>query len=488
MNIIQDKRETIIRENNTAQEKLINILETHEKNITELILEESLHGELDLSIFDDMGFYKIKLLDLGEGEITGIVNYPESLQVLKCANNLLLEIENLPKDIVEIDFQYNYLTHVDFKGSNKLYKINISHNKIEQVENLPHNLEELYCENNNLKNLNLIENNKIRVLHISHNSNVIIENVPKSLVDLKMEDNPFSEITYQERRSSEREEHPENKINFIEGVNEFLKLKTIYENILHEKREEVYESKKMMKGKNFARKLAQQVKPQCINCKRPVGTIFSMKNGEYTAICGDANAQTKCSLNIKINSGSFSSHDTMLYLFREEIEDLKEKIIIRKLDTLFNYVNENKAIAIFKKELEEYNSTSSLYKELYEKNVELHNDPMRKELILKKENDIFKLMEMMNKLVDEYEKQDNKEILRNAVEIQVKEIIPEMENLRRLKYELMEMDNKVVNAGGFGKSIIDVKCKLVQRYVNLAKHDFTFGEQPNVVKFVKTGK
>jgi hypothetical protein len=97
-------------------------------------------------------------------------------------------------------------------------------------------------------------------------------------------------------------------------------------------------------------------------------------------------------------------------------------------------------------------------------------------------------METMNKLLEEYEKTNNKEILRNAVEIQVKEIIPEMENLRRLKYELMEMDNKTINAGGFGKPIIDVECKLVQRYANLSRYDHTFGEEPSVVKFVKTGK
>jgi hypothetical protein len=483
MNIIQDKRETVIRDNNTAQEKLINILETHEKTITELIIDEPLHGELELSIFQDMGFHKIKHLDLGEGEITGIVNYPESLQVLKCANNLLTQIENLPKDILEIDFQYNYLSHVDFKGLNKLYKINISHNKIIDIENLPPNLEELYCENNNLKNLNLVENNKLRVLHISHNSNVIIENVPKSLVDLKMEENPFSEVTYQEMHPSEREQSIDNKKSFIEAVNEFLKLKTIYENILYEKRKDVYESKKTMKGKNTARKLAQQVKPLCINCHRPVGTIFSIEKGEYTAICGDTNVQTKCPLNLKISGGGYSSHDSILYLFRDEVEELKEKIIGRKLDTLFNYVNENKAISIFKKELEDYNFTNSMYKELYEKNIELYNDPIRKELIVKKENEISKLMETMNKLLEEYEKTNNKEILRNAVEIQVKEIIPEMENLRRLKYEFIEMDNKIVNAGGFGKSIIDVECKLIQRYANLSRYDYTFGEEPRVVKF-----
>jgi len=487
MNIIQDKRETVIRENNTAQEKLVNILESHENSITELIVDESLHGELDLSIFEDMGFYKIKHLDLGEGEITGIVNYPESLQVLKCANNLLTQIENLPKDILEIDFQYNYLTHADFKALNKLHKINVSHNKIIGIENLPHNLEELYCENNNLKNLNLVENNKLRLLHISHNSNVIIENVPKSLVDLKMEENPFSEVTYQEMHPSEREQSIDDKKNFMEAVNDFLKLKNMYEYLLYEKRKDVYDSKKTMKGKNNARKLAQQVKPRCINCHRPVGTIFSMKKGEYTAICGDANAQTKCALNIKILGGGYSSHDNILYLFREEVEELKEKIIARKLDTLFNYVNENKAISIFKKELEDYNFTNSMYKELYEKNIELYNDPIRKELIAKKENEISKLMETMDKLLEEYEKTNNKEILRNAVEIQVKEIIPEMENLRRLKYELMEMDNKIINAG-FGKSIIDVNCKLIQRYANLSRYDHTFGEEPSVVKFVKTGK
>jgi hypothetical protein len=488
MNIIQDKRETVIRENNTAQEKLINILETHEKTITELILDESLHGELDLSIFENMGFHKIKHLDLGEGEITGIVNYPESLHVLKCANNLLTEIENLPKDILEIDFQYNYLSHVDLKGLNKLYKINISHNKIGEVENLPPNLEELYCENNNLKNLNLLENNKLRVLHISHNPNIVLENVPKSLVDLKMEENPFSEVTYQEMHPEEREHHRDDKKNFMEAVNEFLKLKKMYEYLLYENKKEVYDSKKTMRGKNTARKLAQQVKPRCINCHRPVGTIFSIKKGEYTAICGDTNAQTKCSLNIKILGGGYSSHDNTLYLFREEVEESKEKIIARKLDTLFNYVNENKAISIFKKELEDYNFTNSMYKQLYEKNIELYNDPIRKELIVKKENEISKLMETMNKLLEEYEKTNNKEILRNAVEIQVKEIIPEMENLRRLKYELMEMDNITINAGGFGKSIIDVKCSLVQRYANLSRYDHTFGEEPSVVKFVKTGK
>jgi hypothetical protein len=370
---------------------------------------------------------------------------------------------------------------------NKLYKINISHNKIGEVENLPPNLEELYCENNNLKNLNLVENNKLRVLHISHNSNVIIENVPKSLVDLKMEENPFSEVTYQEMHPSEREQSIDDKKNFMEAVNDFLKLKNMYEYLLYEKRKDVYDSKKTMKGKNNARKLAQQVKPRCINCHRPVGTIFSMKKGEYTAICGDANAQTKCALNIKILGGGYSSHDNILYLFREEVEELKEKIIARKLDTLFNYVNENKAISIFKKELEDYNFTNSMYKELYEKNIELYNDPIRKELIAKKENEISKLMETMDKLLEEYEKTNNKEILRNAVEIQVKEIIPEMENLRRLKYELMEMDNKIINAG-FGKSIIDVNCKLIQRYANLSRYDHTFGEEPSVVKFVKTGK
>ena len=489
MNIIQETREGVIRDNNTAQNKLENILETHDKGITELRIDEPLHGELDLSIFEELGFKHIQNIYLGKGEITGIRNFPTKLLVFECIDNLLIEIDDLPNTLEQLDLQYNYLKHIDLHGLPKLFKVNLSHNKLDSIENLPPNIEELYCINNNLKNLPLAETQKLRVLHVSQNPNIIIENVPKSLVDLKMEDNPFTEVTYQEMHAHSLDDvDQEDKMTYHEALHQYFKLKQKYESELYENRKKAFNPFIITTNKR-RKKLAQLVRPKCINCKRPVGTIFSRKGETYTAICGDTNAQTKCGLNIKLDKGSYTNHSEMLYLFRGEVESMKESIITRKLDTLFNYINERQSIHIFKKELEEYNSVSSMYKELYEKNTDLHYDQERRDIILRKQKEIFKLTDTIKALLDEYKKTDNKEILRNAVEIQVKELNPEIENIRRLKYEWMEMETDIKSAGPFGSnSVIEVSSKLVQRDVNLSKNDYTFGEQPKLTHFSKTGK
>ena len=490
MNIIQETREGVIRDNNTAQNKLENLLETHDKGITELRIDEPLHGELDLSIFEELGFKHIQNIYLGKGEITGVRNFPTKLLVFECIDNLLIEIDDLPNTLEQLDLQYNYFSHIDLHGLSKLFKVNLSHNKLESIENLPPNIEELYCINNKLKNLSLAETQKLRVLHVSQNPNIIIENVPKSLVDLKMEDNPFTEVTYQEMHAplGDDDVDQEDKMTYHEALHQYFKLKQKYESELYENRKKAFNPFIITTTKR-RKKLAQLVRPKCINCKRPVGTIFSRKGETYTAICGDTNAQTKCGLNIKLDKGSYTNHSEMLYLFRGEVESMKESIITRKLDTLFNYINERQSIHMFKKELEEYNSVSSMYKELYEKNTDLHYDQERRDIILRKQKEIFKLTDTIKALLDEYKKTDNKEILRNAVEIQVKELNPEIENIRRLKYEWMEMETDIKSAGPFGSSsVIEVSSKLVQRDVNLSKNDYTFGEQPKLIHFSKTGK
>jgi hypothetical protein len=490
MNIIEETREGVIRDNNTAQNKLKNLLETHDKGIIELRIDEPLHGELDLSIFEEMGFKNIQNIYLGKGEITGIRNFPPKLLIFECIDNLLVEVNELPNTLQQLDLQYNYLNHIDLYGLSKLFKVNLSHNKLESIENLPANIEEVYCINNKLKKLPLAETQKLRVLHVSQNPNIIIENVPKSLVDLKMEDNPFTEVTYQEMHAplDHDDADQEEKMTYHDALHQYFKLKHIYETELYENRKNAY-NPAIIATQKQRKKLAQLVKPKCINCKRPVGTIFSRKDEKYIAICGDTNAQTKCGLNIKLDAGSYTNHSDMLYLFREKVESMKESIIIQKLDTLFNYINERQSVHIFKKELEDYNFYSSMYKELYEKNVELHYDPERKDIILRKQKDIFKLIDTIKALLDEYKKTDNKEFLRNAVEIQVKELNPEIENIRRLKYEWMEVETDIKSAGPFGSSsVIEISNKLVQRDVNLSKNDYTFGEQPKLIHFSKTGK
>jgi hypothetical protein len=103
---------------------------------------------------------------------------------------------------------------------------------------------------------------------------------------------------------------PTNDVNndankIIESFNEYYKLKNTYEVKFNK------EKQKLIKDKSLSwrekRSEYKKLKPQCINCKRPVGTIFSIKRSsnenedfrELRALCGSLTEP--CNLNININ-------------------------------------------------------------------------------------------------------------------------------------------------------------------------------------------
>mgnify|MGYP001296889149 CR=1 FL=1 len=54
----------------------------------------------------------------------------------------------------------------------------------------------------------------------------------------------------------------------------------------------------------------KNIKMDCIKCKRPVGTIFSTKNRELVAKCGDVSQP--CSLDIRVNLGTYENIPNLL--------------------------------------------------------------------------------------------------------------------------------------------------------------------------------
>jgi hypothetical protein len=477
MNLIKEQRESIILENNTAQQKLTNILNTLSKSLTELDIREHLHGDVDFAILQDLGFKHIKRIYLGEGEITNIYNLPDSLTELKCSHNMLDNLENIPTSLELLDCQFNYLHHLEVFNLNKLKILHISHNQFQQIENLPSNLEELYCENNQIKNINLLENTNLRVLHASHNPVLILENVPPSLLDIQMDNNPLTE--FKNTDNNEENNDSEVKINYLDSLHDYFKLKSKYETDLHDRRKKAF---KLSPNKKMGKRAVSKIQPMCVNCKRPVGTIFSLENNIYSAICGDTNLQTKCGLDIKLDSVGFSNHVHLLYIFKEDIDDTKENIIKQKMDTIFNYVSERISVQLFKEKLKKYNENSAMYGELLNKYNDLHNNKDRNELIIKQQQDIYKLIESIHEIMEKYKKDDNKEILHKAVEIQIRELFPEIEKLRRLKYPFMEMDNQVYMSEGVDQKLI-VNCILMQSDIHLSNLDYTFGQSQSVLKY-----
>jgi hypothetical protein len=469
MNIIKEKREDIILNNNTAQKQIESILESVVRSNNELKFEEPLHGDIDLSLLKELGFGNVKSIVFVEGEITSIINLPDGLMTLECPNNLMVQLDELPGSLTHLKISGNYLTNIIVKDLKYLETLVVSNNKIIKLENLPETIKELKCDNNQIENLDLNGLGDLKILNVSNNKITLIENLPEGLIDFKMENTPSIEFRNSAVPVDNEENVPDVKKNYAESLNEYFYLKNTYEVKLKKMKKTAYASGP---SKKLAREAVLSVKPQCINCKRPVGTLFSRKDNKYTAICGDS--ATPCKLNIQIFNGGYANLTDQVELYKEGTDSLKDKIINLKLNTLFNYIEESISVRIFKKRIEEYNEDSSNFKLYLDKYNELYNNNDKKALIIKKQNSIFFLTEKIRGLLDEYVKTDNKEFLKVAVRMQVNELFPEVRNLRTLNNEIMEMID-----------INDKESAIFKYPVFLSNLDYNYGEEERVMSFVK---
>lgn len=501
MNIIREQREHILTQNNTANAELYSVLELTNKRIEILVFKESLHGDLDFSVVKEMGFGLLREIIIENGDVTGVSNLPDGLTKFQCNNNLLIGLENLPISLEELDINNNYIDELKLDYLKNLRVLKCESNRLTTLSRLPTSLEEIYCDNNGL--LNTIHLEKMRalsVLHISNTNVHIIYDFPEGVNDFIMENTPTIEFRNAAgvpatQRDVNNEDQKRNK-SYIDALNEYFKLKSSYEKDLMKAKRSVYEkalTKKM--GRNSAR----TIRIPCIKCKRPVGTQFITKENKYIAICGDN--RNPCNLDIQIYNGMIIKYEKYMQSYKNEVETSKQKIIQDKLDVLFSYINEEQSVAEFKNDLENYNLNMGVYNELLSIHNEIYNNQTKEELIIKKNEAIFKLTESAHTLLLEYENSNNTNILEQAVRIQNEQIAAEARNLRMLKYEIMEMDKREPAIENENQMIvldkncqIDVKSKgdrgafeyiLVQRPCILTKMEFSMDEPPNVIKFIK---
>ena len=478
MTLNKDKRYEIIQQNNTAQSEFLSILENYSRETDLLRINAPLHGDLNISVLTEMGFGKIKHIVLGKGEITNII-LPKGIETFECIDNLLLTVDNLPKSITKLNVSYNIIEHIEVSNLSNLELLNVSHNKITTIENLPKLVKEFVCDFNQIEQLDLDGLTKLTLLHASNNKITLIENQPDSIVDIQVENNPS--ITFRNSLTDAvgnpvvKDDSAEKERNYNDAINEYFKLKQKYEKSLMETKRQIH---KTVHSRKEAKHRVLMLKPKCIKCDRPVGTIFSKVDNRYEAICGDPN--NPCSLDIQIFTGELNNFRYLFDVVKENFDLSKDAIIKQKLDTLFNYISEDESVKLFKTELNLYNVTSVQYKTYLDKYNELYNNEQRDSAINTKTEHVFKLIEKSNRLIEEYKKTNNNKYLKASVELQVKEIIPETRNIRMLKHHIMEMlksDETMETPGHLPV------YTLFQRPVSIEQLDYIAGEQQRVIKF-----
>ena len=181
-------------------------------------------------------------------------------------------------------------------------------------------------------------------------------------------------------------------ISFNEALNNYYEFKTLYETSYDKEKRDIINNKKL--SWNEKRSRFQKLKPKCINCKRPVGTIFSRKKSEddysgfktLSAVCGDR--VNPCKLNINLKLDSVETLENNIKELDNSIQEDKNAIIQKKNELLFGYITSETAINTFEEFKTNLNDTYDL------KNFFL-------ELLISKTDNVEKQREL-NDLLSEY--------------------------------------------------------------------------------------
>ena len=472
MSITDQSRETIIIENNTAQKRLIDILENYSRESSNLTIQEQLHGDIDLSHIREKGFGLVDTITIGKGEITNIKNIPKGIVSFTCSENLLKNIDELPSSLTHINVSGNLLENIEVSGLNNLKTLNVSHNKLTQLENLPTHLEELLCDFNELSQLNLQGLTKLKTLNISNNNITLIENRDEKTFVID-ENTPSKTYRNSEVNQVGGDNNDGNEVstNYKDALNLYFRMKNEYETKIHNKKKQIYDKEP---NKKIAKRLSQQYTPECIKCKRKVGTIFKRDENLYKAICGDT--RNPCNLNVEIFTGLALGFNPMFNLSKQEFEEAREIIDIEKLNDLFDYVSSEDNIELYKNSLELYIENENNYKLYLAKHTELYNNPETKKALITAQENLFTHIEKSKQYIDEYKKTNNRESLTLAMGLRGNEIKRELKTIQRLKYGIMEIVTQPT------KKTFPIHT-LYQNVVSLDNLDYSSMEQQRVVSF-----
>ena len=275
-----------------------------------------------------------------------------------------------------------------------------------------------------------------------------IFNDSKEPEEQKEEENENSLNFLLNRKSSSMSENKQsnegNKINeSIESpesaLNEYYKLKNKYEG-------EIMKSKKIIMNDSSLsdkekRQKYQQLKPKCIFCKRPGGTIFSTKyykneDDEYRELrarCGIIS--DPCNLNITIKIGIYAYLPGIITKFEDEIKESKKNIIDSKNQLLFGYITTESAIENFNDEKELVDTFTSILEEYLNTYIKI-TDNAEKNIELKESlEQSYILIEEIKQSMRLYNQTENSQYVKDSVDIYITKLQPLLRKIMALKYK-----------------------------------------------------
>lgn len=219
--------------------------------------------------------------------------------------------------------------------------------------------------------------------------------------------------------------------SYYDEVGKYYKLKNKYEDIKQKKINELISNKSIdnsQKKQTFAK-----YKPKCINCRADGGTIFTETPVLLRATCG--NRSNPCNLDLSIKRKQFAQINNQISKSSSEVINYKKQIIATKLDFLFNYIEEEKAVELFESLKLQLSNSQESYNNLVNLYNSITNNEELKTMIFEKTNEFETYKKQYSEALELYKSSGEVVYLISAIEIHKTKLASIGKELMNLKYK-----------------------------------------------------
>jgi len=228
--------------------------------------------------------------------------------------------------------------------------------------------------------------------------------------------------------------------NVDEALKEYFKLKQKYEEKISLNKKKILNNSTLSKREKRFEFL--KLKPKCINCQRPGGTIFKINHfsetdkeeahRQYSASCGIV--VEPCNLNIKIQLGVIELLPELLDKTQQKIKEFKNYVIDDKNKLLFGYLTTENVLERFDFLKETISHYTSLYEIYFEHYNNLVDNNKKNEQLNEAITKSYIQIEQINNCIQSMKETNNVQYAKDAVNIYENILIPLLHEIRSLKY------------------------------------------------------
>lgn len=234
--------------------------------------------------------------------------------------------------------------------------------------------------------------------------------------------------------NKEDEKKDAEKRKFIESLDQYYSYKDKYESNLKKDKAQIIK----LEGLSWREKRIEfmKIKPKCINCRRPVGSIFSTKVQEdgrhLIALCGDR--KSPCPFNININLGLVQNIQDNLRNDETSLNDYKRDVIVDKNDLLFGYITAEEAVVKFDKLKDQVTEFTKVYEFTLQTYLNIVDNPIKKAELEKLQMEFYNNLDNFNTMIKQYNTTQNTQLIVDAIDLYKNTMEPRANEIMNKKY------------------------------------------------------